>query len=126
MVTADGSIAEMLDREVAAGIDLLDGLTTTDRIHFRSAVDQLSGAIDEIRGEWQAIEETDPGSRLGPLLADRVEYLLDMRLRLLFAVVFPGFELIEPPGSSGASNGEVVDNGNIVVDGEVLAHDTLF
>ncbi|HNC16228.1 MAG TPA: hypothetical protein PLV77_10020, partial [Solirubrobacterales bacterium] len=92
-------------------------MSTVDRIRVRSAVNKLSGAIDEIREEQKAISETDPESHLGPLLAEKIGELENLRLRLLFAVAFDDFELtVEPSRSGDLANAD----GNIYRDGELL------
>ncbi len=119
----DLSLLDIFDREMASCLDVLNGLSTVDRIRVRSAVNKLSGAIDEIREERQAIADTDPESHLGPLLAEKIGELEDLRLRLLFAVAFDDFELTVEPSRSGNSANE---DGNIYRDGEPLAYASLF
>jgi len=117
------SLIDIFNREMAACLDVLNGLSTVDRIRVRSAVNKLSGAIDEIREEQKAISETDPESHLGPLLAEKIGELENLRLRLLFAVAFDDFELtVEPSRSGDLANAD----GNIYRDGELLAHARLF
>lgn len=117
------SLLDRYDREMAACLDVLNGLSTVERIHVRSAVNKLTRAIDETRGERQAIAETDPDSHLGPLLAETIRELEDRRLRLLYAVKFEDFELTVGPLKSGDVPNE---DGNICREGEVLAHAPLF
>ncbi len=89
---------------------------------MRAAVNGLSRAIEEISAEYRSIAESDPQSHIGPLLKDRIGELRDRRLRLLFDVVFGEVEVL----GSGDAPVDPLTEGNIVVDGVALAHETLF
>jgi len=119
VATEEQTFEQRLDRELSGGLDLLDALSTTDRMHVRAAVDKLARSIEEIRTERLSIEEEDPASHLGPLLGEKLRELQDLRLTLLFTVVFGEFEFLD-------DDDPVDQAGNIVVDGVPLAYGTLF
>lgn len=116
---------DALERELAAGLDLLDRLSTIDRMHARARVNSLSAAIDAIRLERPSIGRKDSESHSGRILEDQIRELEDLRIGLLFAVVFGEVQiLVDSDGGLGPPGGLAEDN--IVVDGVALAHDTLF
>lgn len=126
MVTETLPIDEKLERELAAGLDLLDQLSVTDRMHLRGAVNALSRSIDEIRAEQKSIMESDPESHVGPLLRCRIGQLEDLRLRLLFAALFGQVFWLDGEDETNSSGRDRLAENNIVVDGVALAHEPLF
>ncbi|MBN8868236.1 MAG: hypothetical protein J0H98_11835 [Solirubrobacterales bacterium] len=122
MVSEPPDQTEHLERELTCGRDLLASLSVSDRIHFRTAVNRLSLAIDEIRSEHDSIERTDPAFQPGPRLAAQVDRLENLRLWLVFAVVFGEFELLD----DGRTGDDKASDGNIYRDGVALAHARLF
>lgn len=122
METEDRSPQEALHRELDAGLDLLDRLSTVERIQVRDLVKKLSEAIDEIRGDGLPGEGRVAGADSGVI--ERIARLEDLRVRLLVGVVFGDFEVLDGPDVDGGSTQTA--ELNIVVDGVPLAYERLF
>ncbi len=100
-----------------------------DRDRVVSMIDRLEWKINELSGDRNAELDANPESVLAVDLERLIERLVLARALLAVSAVFHPVELLSDQATAGEGNllpDPIPDDGNIYVDGNPVAHSTLF